>query len=161
MDALLKPTVIAIPFFLVTFTLEWWAVKAGRAKGRYETKDAHHLDAAWVWGAFVVDTLLASDRPLHPDAVLALPPVRCAGDVVELPDRLRRLRPHLLLEAPLRACHPLLVGGASHAPLLAPLQPHHRSASALVRADDRADHHDARRWSCSASIRPSSRSRRA
>ena len=27
-----KPTVIAIPFFLVTFILEWWAVKAGRGK---------------------------------------------------------------------------------------------------------------------------------
>ena len=33
----MKPTILAIPFFLVTFTLEWWAVKAGRANGRYET----------------------------------------------------------------------------------------------------------------------------
>jgi hypothetical protein len=30
----MKPTTLAIPFFLVTFTLEWWAVKAGRARWR-------------------------------------------------------------------------------------------------------------------------------
>ena len=36
----IKPTIFAIPFFILTFTLEWWAVKSGRAKGRYETKDA-------------------------------------------------------------------------------------------------------------------------
>jgi hypothetical protein len=40
MDALLKPTVIAIPFFLVTFILEWWAVKLGvrRAVMRRRTR---------------------------------------------------------------------------------------------------------------------------
>ena len=35
-----KPTVLAIPFFILTVALEWWAVKTGRARGRYETKDA-------------------------------------------------------------------------------------------------------------------------
>jgi sterol desaturase/sphingolipid hydroxylase (fatty acid hydroxylase superfamily) len=55
----LKPTVIAIPFFLVTFILEWWAVKAGRARGRYETKDAVTSLSMGV-GSVVVDTLLAS-----------------------------------------------------------------------------------------------------
>ena len=59
MDALLKPTVIAIPFFLVTFILEWWAVKAGRAKGHYETKDAVTSLSMGV-GSVIVDSLLAS-----------------------------------------------------------------------------------------------------
>lgn len=59
MDALLKPTVIAIPFFLITFTLEWWAVKTNRAKGRYETKDAL-TSLAMGLGSVVVDTLFAS-----------------------------------------------------------------------------------------------------
>jgi sterol desaturase/sphingolipid hydroxylase (fatty acid hydroxylase superfamily) len=58
MDALLKPTVIAIPFFLVTFTLEWWAVKTNRAKGRYETKDAL-TSLAMGLGSVVMDTLFA------------------------------------------------------------------------------------------------------
>ena len=54
----MKPTVIAIPFFLVTFILEWWAVKAGRAKGRYETKDAL-TSLAMGLGSVVVDTIFA------------------------------------------------------------------------------------------------------
>lgn len=40
MPHFLSPTLVAIPFFLLTFTLEWWAVKKGLARGRYETKDA-------------------------------------------------------------------------------------------------------------------------
>ncbi|MFT3723979.1 MAG: sterol desaturase family protein [Hyphomonadaceae bacterium] len=59
MDALLKPTVIAIPFFLVTFILEWWAVKTNRAKGRYDTKDAL-TSLAMGLGSVVADTLFAS-----------------------------------------------------------------------------------------------------
>lgn len=55
---LLKPTVLAIPFFLLTFTLEWWAVKAGRARGRYETKDAVTSLSMGV-GSVIVDTLTA------------------------------------------------------------------------------------------------------
>jgi len=54
----LKPTVLAIPFFLVTFILEWWAVKAGHAKGRYETKDAL-TSLAMGLGSVVVDTVFA------------------------------------------------------------------------------------------------------
>ena len=53
-----KPTVIAIPFFLITFTAEWWAVKAGKAKGRYETKDAL-TSLAMGLGSVVADTLFA------------------------------------------------------------------------------------------------------
>jgi sterol desaturase/sphingolipid hydroxylase (fatty acid hydroxylase superfamily) len=53
-----KPTVIAIPFFLLTFTLEWWAVRAGRAKGRYETRDAL-TSLAMGLGSVVADTLFA------------------------------------------------------------------------------------------------------
>ncbi|OYW42716.1 MAG: C-5 sterol desaturase [Rhodobacterales bacterium 12-64-8] len=53
-----KPTVIAIPFFLLTFSLEWWAVKAGRAKGRYETKDAL-TSLAMGLGSVMADTLFA------------------------------------------------------------------------------------------------------
>jgi sterol desaturase/sphingolipid hydroxylase (fatty acid hydroxylase superfamily) len=59
MDAFIKPTVVAIPFFLVTFILEWWAVKAGKAKGRYETKDAV-TSLSMGLGSVIVDTLLAS-----------------------------------------------------------------------------------------------------
>lgn len=59
MDWLWKPTVIAIPFFLVTFILEWWAVKSGRARGRYETKDAL-TSLAMGLGSVVVDSLLAA-----------------------------------------------------------------------------------------------------
>lgn len=59
MDLLSKPTVVAIPFFLLTFILEWWAVKAGRAKGRYETKDAL-TSIGMGLGSVAVDALLAS-----------------------------------------------------------------------------------------------------
>ncbi len=59
MDWLWKPTVIAIPFFLVTFILEWWAVKAGRVRGRYETKDAL-TSLAMGLGSVVIDSLLAT-----------------------------------------------------------------------------------------------------
>lgn len=34
------PTTLAIPLFVFFVVLEWWAVKTGRAEGRYETKDA-------------------------------------------------------------------------------------------------------------------------
>ena len=78
----LKPTILAIPFFLVTFTLEWWAVKAGRANGRYETKDAL-TSLGMGLGSVVADTLLRLHRPLAADAVLALPPLRHSGDVVD------------------------------------------------------------------------------
>ena len=40
MDPLPSPTTLAIPAFLVSLLWEWWAVKTGRAKGRYETRDA-------------------------------------------------------------------------------------------------------------------------
>jgi len=55
----IKPTVVAIPFFVVTVILEWWAVKAGKAKGRYETKDAV-TSLSMGLGSVIVDTLLAS-----------------------------------------------------------------------------------------------------
>ena len=55
----LKPTILAIPFFLVTFTFEWWAVKAGRANGRYETKDAL-TSLGMGLGSVVTDTIFAS-----------------------------------------------------------------------------------------------------
>ena len=35
-----SPTLCAIPFFVFFVGLEWWAVKTGRASGRYDTKDA-------------------------------------------------------------------------------------------------------------------------
>ncbi len=40
MPNLPDPTLYAIPAFIVFVTLEWWAVKARRAKGDYETTDA-------------------------------------------------------------------------------------------------------------------------
>jgi sterol desaturase/sphingolipid hydroxylase (fatty acid hydroxylase superfamily) len=54
-----KPTIFAIPFFILTVALEWWAVKSGRANGRYETKDAI-TSLVMGMGSAVVDTLLAS-----------------------------------------------------------------------------------------------------
>ena len=33
-------TTYAAPIFVLSVIIEWWAVKSGRAKGRYETKDA-------------------------------------------------------------------------------------------------------------------------
>ena len=35
-----SPTTLAIPLFVITVIAEWVAVKTGRARGRYETKDA-------------------------------------------------------------------------------------------------------------------------
>ncbi|MEL6388426.1 MAG: sterol desaturase family protein [Pseudomonadota bacterium] len=40
MEAFPAPTTLAIPFFIASVAWEWWAVKTGRAKGRYETADA-------------------------------------------------------------------------------------------------------------------------
>jgi sterol desaturase/sphingolipid hydroxylase (fatty acid hydroxylase superfamily) len=53
-----KPTVIAIPFFILTVALEWWAVKTGRANGRYETKDGV-TSLAMGLGSVVADTIFA------------------------------------------------------------------------------------------------------
>ena len=53
-----KPTVLAIPFFILTVALEWWAVKTGRANGRYETKDAI-VSLVMGLGSVVVDTVFA------------------------------------------------------------------------------------------------------
>jgi sterol desaturase/sphingolipid hydroxylase (fatty acid hydroxylase superfamily) len=53
-----KPTVLAIPFFILTVALEWWAVKTGRAHGRYETKDAI-VSLVMGLGSVVVDTIFA------------------------------------------------------------------------------------------------------
>ncbi len=54
-----SPTTYAIPFFLVTIALEWWAVKTGRARGRYETKDAL-TSIAMGLGNVLVNTLTAT-----------------------------------------------------------------------------------------------------
>lgn len=35
-----SPTTLAIPAFLLSLSWEWWAVRTGRAKGTYETRDA-------------------------------------------------------------------------------------------------------------------------
>lgn len=40
MEPFPSPTTLAIPAFLVSLIWEWWAVKTGRAKGRYDTRDA-------------------------------------------------------------------------------------------------------------------------
>jgi len=40
MPEFVSPTIIAIPFFLISLSWEWWAVVTGRARGRYEAKDA-------------------------------------------------------------------------------------------------------------------------
>ena len=55
----ISPTIYAIPFFILTVALEWWAVKTGRAKGRYETKDAI-TSLIMGTGSAVVDTLTAT-----------------------------------------------------------------------------------------------------
>lgn len=34
------PTLLAVPLFIFTVALEWWAVKTNRAKGMYQTSDA-------------------------------------------------------------------------------------------------------------------------
>lgn len=53
-----KPTVIAIPFFILTVALEWWAVKTKRAAGRYDTRDAI-TSLTMGLGSVVVDTIFA------------------------------------------------------------------------------------------------------
>lgn len=55
----IKPTLIAIPFFIVTVALEWWAVKTHRAEGRYDTRDAI-TSLVMGLGSVVADTLFAS-----------------------------------------------------------------------------------------------------
>ncbi|MEL6780861.1 MAG: sterol desaturase family protein [Pseudomonadota bacterium] len=50
------PTTLAAPAFVLSVIWEWWAVKTGRAKGRYETKDAI-TSLAMGTGNLVVNTL--------------------------------------------------------------------------------------------------------
>ncbi|MEZ5998098.1 MAG: sterol desaturase family protein [Hyphomonas sp.] len=49
-------TTYAAPFFVLSVALEWWGVKTGRLKGRYETKDAWTSMAMGI-GNVVVNTL--------------------------------------------------------------------------------------------------------
>ncbi len=49
-------TTLAAPLFVAAVALEWWAVKSGRAAGRYETKDAFASMAMGI-GNVVVNTL--------------------------------------------------------------------------------------------------------
>ncbi|WP_018147685.1 sterol desaturase family protein [Henriciella marina] len=51
-----SPTTLAAPAFVLAVIWEWWAVKSGRAGGRYETKDAVASMAMGV-GNLVVNTL--------------------------------------------------------------------------------------------------------
>ncbi|MEO0982007.1 MAG: sterol desaturase family protein [Pseudomonadota bacterium] len=51
-----SPTTVAIPGFVFFVALEYWAVKTGRAKGRYETADAL-TSLAMGLGNVVVNTL--------------------------------------------------------------------------------------------------------
>ena len=51
-----SPTTLAAPAFVLAVIWEWWAVKSGRAGGRYETKDAFASMAMGV-GNLVVNTL--------------------------------------------------------------------------------------------------------
>tara|TARA_R110000782_G_scaffold229437_2_gene315828 strand:- start:32 stop:970 length:939 start_codon:yes stop_codon:yes gene_type:complete len=52
----IDPTTLAAPLFILSVIWEWWAVKTGRAKGRYETKDAF-ASMAMGTGNVVVNTL--------------------------------------------------------------------------------------------------------
>lgn len=52
-------TALAAPVFVASVAWEWWAVKTGRAKGRYETKDAL-ASMAMGLGNVVVNTLTAT-----------------------------------------------------------------------------------------------------
>jgi sterol desaturase/sphingolipid hydroxylase (fatty acid hydroxylase superfamily) len=54
-----SPTRLAIPVFILGVALEWWAVKTGRARGRYETKDAI-VSMLMGIGNVVADMLLAA-----------------------------------------------------------------------------------------------------
>lgn len=51
-----SPTTLAAPAFVLAVIWEWWAVKSGRAGGRYETKDAIASMAMGV-GNLVVNTI--------------------------------------------------------------------------------------------------------
>ena len=51
-----SPTTLAAPAFVLSVIWEWWAVKTGRAGGRYETKDALTSMAMGI-GNLVVNTL--------------------------------------------------------------------------------------------------------
>ena len=52
----IDPTTLAAPLFILSVIWEWWAVKTGRARGRYETKDAF-ASMAMGTGNVVVGTL--------------------------------------------------------------------------------------------------------
>lgn len=52
----IDPTTLAAPLFILSVAWEWWAVKTGRARGRYETKDAI-ASMAMGMGNVVVNTL--------------------------------------------------------------------------------------------------------
>ena len=54
-----SPTTLAAPAFILAVIWEWWAVKTGRARGRYETKDAI-TSLAMGTGNLVVNTLTAT-----------------------------------------------------------------------------------------------------
>jgi len=61
MDPLPLPevTTLAAPLFVLSVAWEWWAVKTGRAAGRYETKDALASMAMGI-GNLVVNTATAA-----------------------------------------------------------------------------------------------------
>lgn len=54
-----SPTTLAAPAFVLAVIWEWWAVKSGRAGGRYETKDAFASMAMGI-GNLAVNTLTAA-----------------------------------------------------------------------------------------------------
>ena len=49
-------TTFAAPVFVASVALEWWAVKSGRAQGRYDTKDAV-ASLAMGLGNVIINTL--------------------------------------------------------------------------------------------------------
>ena len=52
-------TTFAAPVFVASVALEWWAVKSGRAQGRYDTKDAV-ASLAMGLGNVIINTLTGS-----------------------------------------------------------------------------------------------------
>ena len=54
-----SPTLIAAPLFVLAIAWEWWAVATGRARGKYESKDAFASMAMGI-GNVVVNTLSAT-----------------------------------------------------------------------------------------------------
>lgn len=54
-----SPTLIAAPLFVLAIAWEWWAVATGRARGKYESKDAFASMAMGI-GNVVVNTLTAT-----------------------------------------------------------------------------------------------------